>query len=91
MWSFADTGIYEIYAYGSSWIEDGGYAKNFDGTEYHIIRKHVANKEVDNQDIVLSSKDNFMADVELKVTGIRLSLANGQTIINNISENSYTK
>ena len=87
LWSFADTGIYEIYDYGSSWIEDGGYAKNSDGTEYHIIRNHVANKEVDNQDIVLSSKDNFMVDVELKVTGIRLSLANGQTIINNISEN----
>lgn len=85
---FADTGTYTLYAKGSSWSEEPISGTNPDGSTYTIEYVHVAEENIGGVDIVLTARENFMIEPIIKVTGVKITLADGSILVNELSESS---
>lgn len=78
---FADTKSYHLYPKDTQWTTGTENGVNPDGSTYTITYVTVASENIEGVDLVLTQRDNFMIEPTIKVTGVRISLPDGSSLI----------
>ncbi len=84
-WMSATTGEYTIKKYNAQETED---AYIIDGEKYSKEDYTIYRSGYSNQNLGITLRDLFTLNTEIKVNAIRITLANGQQIVNKINNES---
>lgn len=85
---YADTGTYHLYPKGKEWEGNTETGRNPDGSTYTIKNIYKAEKIIAGVDLVLTARENFMIEPIIKVTGVKIILADGRILTYNLSESA---
>lgn len=81
----AETGSYTIENPSITSVE-GGW--NINGTFYSNEEYSVSTSSYSDQNLALASRDPFMLETDIKVSGVRITLSDGRNLFYDVDENS---